>query len=160
MDRELPATLDSGWRREYKTLQNWSGWHGTRTMPPTMTRLAALALVALAACQGAGSPEMHVVGVHEADPHEVVFVQVSNPASRSMRLTKLEYTFDADTGKQFAAGEVDLERDVPAGASVIVEVPLDADPPAAAGPITLRGTLTAELDRIERSFAVSAQLKP
>jgi hypothetical protein len=102
---------------------------------------------------------MRVIGVHDSQSaHEVVFVQVSNPASHSMRLTKLEYTFDADTGKEVASGEVDLARDVPAGAAVIVEVPLDSDAPPAAGPITLRGTLTAELDRIERSFPVSAQV--
>jgi hypothetical protein len=123
-----------------------------------MTRLtlALVGVAALAACHGGRGPEMRVIGVHDAAPHEVVFVQVTNPASHSMRLTKLEYTFDADTGKQVASGEVELAREVPAGEAVIVEVPLDAESPESAGPITLRGRLTTELDRIERIFSVEA----
>jgi len=47
---------------------------------------------------------------------------------------------------------------VPAGAAVVVEVPLDLD--AAEGAVTLRGKLTTELDEIVRIFSVSAQVKP
>ena len=124
-----------------------------------MKRLVLATFVALAACRGAGGPEMRVIGVHNSAPHEVVFVQVTNPASHSMRLTKLEYTFAADTGKQVASGEVELAREVPAGAAVIVEVPLDATPTDATGPITLRGKLTADIDEIVHSFAVSAAVR-
>jgi hypothetical protein len=126
-------------------------------MPSSMTRqMYALAFVALAACHGGRGPEMRVIGVHDTAPHEVVFVQVTNPASHSMRLTKLQYTFAADTGKEVAAGEVDLSREIPAGAAVVVEVPLDAESPDAAGPLALHGELTAELDQIVRIFSVSA----
>lgn len=123
-----------------------------------MSRLAlafALALVATA-CHSAPSPELSVLGVREAPRHEVVFVQVTNPASRPMRLTKLEYTF-ASQGTRVSSGEVELFRDLPAGAAAVVEVPLDF---GTSGPLTLRGTLVAELDQIVRTFTVSARVDP
>lgn len=127
---------------------------------PMSRWIFALAAAALAVGCAGGTPEMRVIGVHDsASPaHEVVFMQVSNPASHAMRLTKLEYTFAAETGKEVCAGEVELAREVPAGAAVIVEVPLDTDAPPTAGAMTLHGTLTAELDRIERSFPVTARV--
>ncbi len=93
-----------------------------------------------------------MLGVHEARRHEVVFVQVTNPASRSMRLTKLEYTF-ASQGQAVSTGKIVLAREVPAGAAVVVEVPLEL---SVDGPMTLQGKLTAELDQIVRTFTVSA----
>lgn len=115
--------------------------------------IVSLALSAVA-CHSGKSPQLTVLGVSEAARREVVFVQVTNPASRPMRLTKLEYTF-ASQGQQISRGEVPLARDLPAGAAVVVEVPLDA---ASEGPVTLRGTLTAELDEIVRIFRVSANV--
>ena len=97
-----------------------------------------------------------MLGVHAATPHEVVFVQVTNPSTHPMRLTKLEYTFAAD-GATVSEGELPLYRDVPAGSAVVVEVPLDSE---SQRPMTMRGELTAELDQIVRSFAVSAQIQP
>jgi len=105
----------------------------------------------------AGRPEMRVLGVHDASvAHEVVFVQVTNPASSSMRLTKLDYTFAAE-GATVSTGEVALEREVPAGAAVVVEVPLDVE---SSKQLTLQGVLTAELDQIVRTFQVQAQIDP
>lgn len=123
-----------------------------------MVRLSVLFAIALAtsACHQSRGPSLTVLGVHEARRHDVVFVQVTNPASRPMRLTKLEYTF-ASQGTQISSGEVTLSRELPAGAAVVVEVPLD-EPPA--GPMTLRGTLVAELDQIVRFFTVSANVDP
>ena len=95
-----------------------------------------------------------MLGVHEEPRHDVVFVQVTNPASHAMRLTKLEYTFAAD-GATVSEGEVALARDVPAGAAVVVEVPLDSP---SEKPMTLSGKLTAELDQIVQTFSVSAQI--
>lgn len=112
--------------------------------------------VAAAACHSGKQPQLTVLGVSEAPRREVVFVQVTNPASRPMRLTKLEYTF-ASQGQQVSRGEVPLSRDLPAGAAVVVEVPLEFE---ANGPMTLRGTLTAELDEIVRIFRVSANVDP
>ena len=119
--------------------------------------LVALALlVPGAGCHGAGSPELRVVGVHEESRHDVVFVQVTNPASHAMRLTKLEYTFAAD-GATVSEGEVSLAREVPAGAAVVVEIPLDSP---SEKPLTLSGKLTAELNQIVQIFSVSAQVTP
>jgi len=119
-------------------------------------RNALLLLVAavLVGCHTGKKPELRVLGVHDAVPHEVVFVQVSNPANQAMRLTKLEYSFAAQGGT-VATGQMPLERDVPAGSAVVVEVPLDS---ASTQPMTLHGVLTAELDQIERTFPVEAKI--
>ena len=123
-----------------------------------MVRRCALALVCVvvAACHAGKSPELRVLGVHDSPRREVVFVQVSNPANRPMRLTKLEYTFAA-AGQTLSVGEVPLQREVPAGAVVVVEVPLDAHPST---PMTLHGKLTTQLDEIQKIFSVSAQIQP
>jgi hypothetical protein len=114
-------------------------------------------LVSLAACHSAKGPELRVLG---ARPHEVVFVQVSNPASSPMRLSKLDYAFLADN-RTVSTGEVPLdEREVPAGAAIVVEIPLDGDAADAGKPMTLSGTLTAEVDEIVRDFDVRAQIQP
>lgn len=97
-----------------------------------------------------------MLGAHHTARNEVVFVQVTNPAPRPMKLTKLQYTFAAD-GHTLSEGEVPLERNVPAGAAVVVEVPLETE---VDGPMTLRGKLTAELDQIVRVFRVDAQISP
>ncbi len=115
----------------------------------------------LVGCHGGTSPQLRVLGAQNlgvGPRHEVVFVQVTNPASRPMRLTKLEYTFAAQGGT-VSEGEVPLEREVPAGAAVVVEIPLEGSA-SAAGPMTLRGKLTAELDKIVQIFSVSAQIQP
>jgi len=122
-----------------------------------MSRLALLVAVALAGCATANSPTLRVLGVHDRTPtHELVFVQVTNPANRPMRLTRLEYAFLA-SGTTVASGEVALERDVPANSAVVVEVPLDGE---VSPSMTLEGTLTTELDRIARTIQVSAQISP
>jgi len=110
----------------------------------------------LGGCHPAGSPELRVLGVHEEPRHDVVFVQVSNPASHAMRLTKLEYSFAA-AGATVSTGEVALARDIPAGAAVVVEIPLDSP---SEKPLTLSGKLTAELNQIVQIFSVSAQIQP
>ncbi|HEU4726441.1 MAG TPA: LEA type 2 family protein [Kofleriaceae bacterium] len=120
--------------------------------------LGSLVLVATGAagCHSVKSPELRVVGVHEEPRHDVVFVQVTNPASHPMRLTKLEYTFAAE-GATVSEGEVSLAREVPAGAAVVVEIPLESP---SEKPLTLSGKLTAELNQIVQIFSVSAQIEP
>jgi LEA14-like dessication related protein len=122
----------------------------------SFTVALALALPLAAGCHPGRPPELRVLGVNDVVAHEVVFVQVTNPASQPMRLTKLEYTFAAD-GATVSTGEMPLERDVPAGAAVVVEVPLVGDSSRA---MTLQGVLTAELDQIVRTFQVQAQIRP
>lgn len=116
----------------------------------------AIALGLAAGCHGGKSPELRVLGVHEEARHEVVFMQVTNPARHAMRLTKLEYTFAAD-GATVSEGEVSLAREVPAGAAIVVEIPL-ASPPEKL--MTMSGKLTAELNQIVQIFSVSAQIQP
>jgi LEA14-like dessication related protein len=118
--------------------------------------LAALAGVAVTGCHAGKSPELRVLGVHEEPRHDVVFVQVTNPASKPMRLTKLEYTFAAD-GAKLSEGELSLSRDVPAGAAVVVEIPLDSP---SERPMTMSGKLTAELNQIVQIFSVTAKIQP
>ena len=119
--------------------------------------LSAVLVIGAIGCTSTKAPELRVLGVRESLRTETVFVQVTNPAKRPMRLTKLEYTF-ASQGATLSEGEVPLWREVPAGAAVVVEVPLDLD--AAEGAVTLRGKLTTELDEIVRTFTVSAQVDP
>jgi LEA14-like dessication related protein len=119
--------------------------------------LAAAVGLAVIGCTSTKAPELRVLGVRDSFRHDSVFVQVTNPAKQPMRLTKLEYTF-ASQGATISTGEVPLSREVPAGAAVVVEVPLDID--ASAGDVTLNGKLTTELDEIVRTFSVSAQVKP
>jgi hypothetical protein len=85
-----------------------------------------------------------------------VFVQVTNPANRPMRLTKLEYRFAAG-GATVSEGELALARELPAGEAIVVEVPMNA---AYDAPLTLRGKLTAVTDEIVRIFNVSAEIQP
>ena len=124
------------------------------------SRFLALAIgCALAAGFGAGcktaeSPSLRVLGVHDTPRREVVFVQVTNPRSHPMRLTKLEYAF-ASQGATVSTGEMSLSRDVPANSTVVVEIPLDVD---SEGGLTLQGKLTTVIDEIVKSFSVSAQI--
>lgn len=105
----------------------------------------------------AKKPDVRVLGVHER-PASHVFVQVTNPAARPMRLTKLQYVFaSAKDNATVSEGELELAREIPAGAAVVVEVPLDTE---ASDALTLRGKLTAELDQITRTFDVDAQIQP
>jgi hypothetical protein len=119
--------------------------------------LVLASLVALSACAGAKSPELRVIGLQDARAREVVYVQVTNPASRPMRLTKLEYRFAGSGGSTLSEGELALARDVPAGAAVVVEIPLEE---TSDEPMTLRGKLVAEQDHITKSFNVSAEIRP
>jgi hypothetical protein len=117
----------------------------------------SLALAGATGCHTGKTPELRVLGVHDA-PSSHVFVQVTNPARRPMKLTKLQYVFaSAASGATVSEGEMRLYREIPAGAAAVVEVPLDAD---ADDTLMLRGTITAELDQIVRSFKLNAQIQP
>jgi hypothetical protein len=103
-----------------------------------------------------------VLGVHEA-PASHVFVQVTNPAQRPMHLQKLEYVFASSKGTTIAEGEMPLEREIPAGAVAVLEVPLDtalSQGGTSSETLQLRGRLTAELDQIVRTFKVTGEVQP
>jgi LEA14-like dessication related protein len=128
----------------------------SRRLVQIVLTLGLMSLGLATGCHAGKSPELRVVGLQQEPRHDVVFVQVTNPASHVMRLTKLEYTFAAD-GAKVSEGEVSLSRDVPAGAAVVVEIPLDG---SSEKPMTLSGKLTAELNEIVQIFSVSAQVDP
>jgi hypothetical protein len=117
----------------------------------------SFALTVAAGCHRGKSPELRVLGMQDTSTSHV-FVQVTNPARRPMKLTKLSYVFaSADSGATVSEGEMRLYREIPAGAAAVVEVPLDAEATEA---LMLSGTLTAELDQIVRSFKLTAQIQP
>jgi hypothetical protein len=126
-----------------------------------MLRLVVALSMLLAVAPGCHStgrtPELRVLGGRNASASHV-FVQVTNPASRPLRLTRLEYRFaSASSGTLVAQGELPLEREVPAGAAVVVEIPLDTESNEG---LTLRGRVTAELDQIVRTFKLAADIQP
>jgi hypothetical protein len=112
------------------------------------------------ACNSGTSPELRVLGLRDnADAQHVVFVQVTNPASHAMRLTKLEYSFAA-SGTTVSTGELSLSRDVPADSTVVVEVPLDTAAVPPEQTLKLEGKLTAEQDEIVQTYRVEADVAP
>lgn len=128
--------------------------------------LAALALGAALAggCRTAAPAQLTLVGMRPADAARadvrdgdaVLYVQVVNRARRPMRLERLSYTFGADGAGH--ASNIELGRNVAAGSSVVVEVPVDLLAPAPGdAPLTLRGRLFATLDDIEQSFPIAMQ---
>jgi LEA14-like dessication related protein len=121
------------------------------------TSLALLVGIAVTGCTGAQNPSVRVLGVQEASRHEVVFVQVTNPAGKPMRLTRLDYVFAAQ-GTTVSEGAVPLARELPANSAVIVEVPLIGDAPSGES-LTLKGKLTARVDEIVKSYSVSAKIE-
>ena len=111
-----------------------------------MTRV--LVVAALAACTQ-HVPAIRVLGVHRA-----VFVEVTNPASRPLRLTRLAFAL-AEDGATVAHGEVRVARDVPARAAIIVDVPIEE---SAARATALHGVLTVRVGDAEHTFAVAARM--
>ncbi len=111
-------------------------------------------------------PELRVLGVQSPAPKQpdIVVVQLTNPASRPLRLTRLNYTFASSAGITVSTGEMPLSREVPAGQAIVVEIPLElapaeqeANPTGSA--LTLRGVLTTETDEIVKTFRVQAQVQ-
>jgi hypothetical protein len=125
-------------------------------------------LLGLAACVSSGQPKLKVLSVEQtARPAPqssamVLFVEVTNPASRPLRLQRLQYSFEASVkvaGVEPVVGEVLLSRTVEAGAAVVVEVPLTLDRALPVGEeMTLAGRLYATQDELQRSFVVSAKI--
>lgn len=127
---------------------------------PTSTVWLSAVFAVLTGCYSSVAPQLTVLGVQpSAKPQQqVVFVQVTNQVGRTLRLQRLEYTFAASgSAKAWPAqvGELTLARDVPAGSTVVLEVPL-RDEAAANGPVMLSGHLITERDRIETSYPIHA----
>ncbi|MEZ4366242.1 MAG: hypothetical protein R2939_08120 [Kofleriaceae bacterium] len=126
--------------------------------------LAALVVTAGAGCRTAAPATVSVVGVRNGQAEhatDILFVQVVNRAARPMRLERIEYTFGA-AASPGAPGHIRVGREVAAGGSIVIELPVDllADDgdAIAAGPMHLEGRVFATLDTIEQSFPVSAMV--
>ena len=120
-------------------------------------RLHFAVLLALGACTASTAPQLKVLGVERAHHSDsaVVLLEVVNHAQHPMQLERLQYSFGAA-----GAAEVDVDRTVDAGSSVIVQVPIDlgttAIPPGKA--VELDGELFAHENAIERTFQVRASV--
>jgi hypothetical protein len=124
----------------------------------------AIALAAVVSGCAAGSPRVTVLGVEQArtTPRRslLVLVEVVNPTGRDIQLSRLEYKVRADSWFE-TAGQVRVERDIGAGSSAVVEIPVPVQHAGTARPgaipYTLEGKLFALEDKIERSWKVKAR---
>jgi hypothetical protein len=131
----------------------------------SLIRFALLGALALPACTSA-SPRVTVLGVEQARPaatsrHDLlVFVEVVNPTGRDLHLSRLEYRVRAASWFE-SAGQVQLARDVGAGESAVVEIPVPVRHASTTHdgsiPYTLEGKLFALEDHIERSWKVAVR---
>jgi hypothetical protein len=125
---------------------------------------AAAALFTPAAACSTASPRVTVLGVEQARtaPRRalLVFVEVVNPTKRDLRLSRLEYRVRAESWFE-SQGQVQLEREVGAGQSAVVEIPVPVQHSASSHdgsiPYSLEGKLFALEDHIERSWKVVAR---
>jgi len=130
-------------------------------------RLHALAVTLaaiLSACGAHNNPRVSVLGVQESSQAArqslVVFVEVVNPTSRALTLSRLEYRVRASSWFE-SAGKVSLSRQVGAESSTIVEIPVPVSHAAKSDegviPYVLEGQLFAHEDRLERSWHVAVK---
>lgn len=126
-------------------------------------RLHALAIcgaVALAACGASQRPQLKVLGVENNSRTINLYVEVTNNATRPMKLQRLDYAFgpSSDRGTDTAHGQVALSRTIEGGSAVVVEVPIDVDPDLMndVSDLQLRGNLIAEQDSVLRAYPVTA----
>ena len=126
--------------------------------------LAAAALATPVLACSTASPRVTVLGVEQAraTPRRalLVFVEVVNPTKRDLRLSRLEYRVRAESWFE-SQGQVQLAREVGAGQSAVVEIPVPVQHSATAHdgsiPYSLEGKLFALEDHIERSWKVVAR---
>lgn len=136
---------------------------------PGLARRFALLLAAGASAASAcatASPRVTVLGVEQAPApatarHSLlVFVEVVNPTQRDLHLSRLEYRVRAASWFE-SAGQVQLAREVGAGESAVVEIPVPMREAGAAQggsvPYTLEGKLFALEDHVERSWKVQVR---
>jgi len=133
------------------------------------THLRHLLLVSLMAAMAACttvSPEVKVIAMSQAQstsrsaPQVLVFMEVVNPTSRDLSLSRLDYRLSADAWFE-SNGTVGLSRRVAAKSSTVVEIAVpisELQGKSAVGvPYRLKGRLFARADRVERSWSVDAE---
>ena len=122
-----------------------------------------LAMWGGAGCYAAAAPQLTVLGVQpSARPRQqVVFVQITNRVGRALRVQRLDYTFASARTMTPAwkpqVGELLVARDIPAGFTVVLEVPLIGGNDT---PLTLSGNLITQREQIVTSYPIRAQFQP
>jgi len=128
--------------------------------------LATSGVLVVAAGCTAASPRVTVLGVEQAPRTAEVgrdlllFVEVVNPSPRDLHLSRLEYRVRAVSWFE-SAGQVPLTREIGAGESAVVEIPVpvrhaDTEHEGTI-PYTLDGRLFAVEDHVERSWSVAVR---
>lgn len=123
----------------------------------------ALAIWGGAGCYSAAAPQLTVLGVQPSvqPRQQVVFVQITNRVGRSLRVQRLDYTFASSRTMtpawQPQVGELLVARDIPAGSTVVLEVPLAGGDDTM---LTLSGNLITQRDQIVTSYPIRAQFQP
>jgi hypothetical protein len=115
-------------------------------------------------CNTGTRPRVNVLGVQEtrAAPRNalLVFVEVVNPTSRALTLSRLQYRVRATSWFE-SAGQVRITRQVGAESSAVVEIPVPVERATTADdgriPYVLEGKLYAEEDGMERSWDVAVK---
>jgi hypothetical protein len=119
--------------------------------------LVALSL-SLASC-AAATPRVEVLGLGPRPLADsmLLFVEVTNPTKRPLEFSRLSYEIETAAPIK-SEGEVRVARNVTAGSSAIIEVPLapGAVENQTPGPIVLKGRLFVKDQEVERSWPISA----
>jgi hypothetical protein len=126
--------------------------------------LAVCLAVLATGCNSATRPRVNVLGVQEtrSAPRSalLVFVEVVNPTSRPLTLSRLQYRVSATSWFE-SAGQVRLTREVDAESSAVVEIPVPVERAASTDdgriPYVLVGKLYAQEDGMERSWDVAVK---
>jgi hypothetical protein len=124
--------------------------------------LAAVAAFAVA-CSPAAGPQVKVLGVSQrtaiARPSTgrsmVVFLEVLNRDTKTIRLSRLQYSFSAD-GARPSKGDIQLSRSIDGESAAIVEVPVELASELPDGSFSLQGKLSAVQDSMVHTWNVQA----
>ena len=122
---------------------------------------AAIAfLVVPLGCAGP-TPAVQLLGISSSEPvsptEVLLFVEVTNPTQRDLTLSRFDYELETD-GLLTDKGRVPLTRELSAGATAVVEIPVRGVKKEAAGvALQLRGRLHATEDRVPRSWPFASK---
>ena len=140
--------------------------HMNQTLGSLVRALVAfIATAVLFAGCATAHPHVKVIAMSQSrtvaakKPEVLVFMEVVNPTSRELSLSRLDYQLSADHWFE-SNGSVDLARRVAARSSTVVEISVpiaELEGKSSPGvPYRLRGRLFARADHVERSWKVDA----
>lgn len=136
---------------------------GTQLAYTNLHRILLVAILGAGACTTA-RPGVKVIAMSQAraattsGPEVLVYMEVVNPTSRNLRLSRLDYRLSADSWFE-TRGSVQLGRAVGPKSSTVVEiaVPVRRSGDRDGGVLyKLEGRLFARADHVEHSWAVDA----